>query len=207
MRGRGSPTRSTPGSPPRHLSLHVRALVDGGYLAETRADRLGRCRGRTCIRSPFLDDVDTAELSAPVRDAAAASAAGDGPYSVVRPRGTPGATSARDLGPWLRDDPQSTVFQTTPAARSGGPRGNDPLPLRRHTYEGPSMTLAVPPTVPDPSVRSAIARLRQEFPELAPGPIVLVVRTCREELRGSPDGALPELVERLARQRLRVALD
>ena len=38
-------------------------------------------------------------------------------------------------------------------------------------------------------------------------PIVLVVRTCREELRGSPTDALPELVERLARQRLRVSLD
>ena len=37
--------------------------------------------------------------------------------------------------------------------------------------------------------------------------IVLVVRTCREELRGSPADALPELVERLARQRLRVSLD
>jgi hypothetical protein len=69
------------------------------------------------------------------------------------------------------------------------------------------MTLAVPSTVSDPSVRSAIARLRQEFPELGPDPIVLVVRTCREELRGSPTDALPELVERLARQRLRVALD
>ena len=69
------------------------------------------------------------------------------------------------------------------------------------------MTLAVPPIVPDPSVRSAIERLRQEFPELGPGPIVLVVRTCREELRGSPTDALPELVERLARQRLRVSLD
>jgi hypothetical protein len=68
------------------------------------------------------------------------------------------------------------------------------------------MTLALPPIVPDPSVRSAIARLRQEFPELGPD-LVLVVRTCREELRGSPDGALPELVERLARQRLRVSLD
>jgi hypothetical protein len=68
------------------------------------------------------------------------------------------------------------------------------------------MTLAVPPTV-DPSVRSAVARLRQEFPDIGSGPIVLVVRTCREELRGSPDGALPELVERLARQRLRVDLD
>jgi hypothetical protein len=69
------------------------------------------------------------------------------------------------------------------------------------------MTLAVPPTVPDPSVRSAICRLTQEFPEVGPRSIVLVVRTCREELRGSPHGALPELVERLARQRLRVSLD
>jgi hypothetical protein len=69
------------------------------------------------------------------------------------------------------------------------------------------MTLAVSPIVPDQSVRSAIARLQQEFPELGPDPIVLVVRTCREELRGSPTDALPELVERLARQRLRVSLD
>jgi len=69
------------------------------------------------------------------------------------------------------------------------------------------MPLAAARTVQDPAVRSAIVRLRQEFPELGPGPVVLVVRTCREELRGSPDGALPELVERLARQRLRVSLD
>jgi hypothetical protein len=68
------------------------------------------------------------------------------------------------------------------------------------------MALAVLPSVPDLSVRSATTRLTQEFPELNPGSIVLVVRTCREELRGSPDGALPELVERLARQRLRVSL-
>ena len=65
------------------------------------------------------------------------------------------------------------------------------------------MALAAPPIVSDLSVRSAAQRLAQEFPELAPRSIVLVVRTCREELRGSPDGALPELVERLARQRLR----
>jgi hypothetical protein len=45
-----------------------------------------------------------------------------------------------------------------------------------------------------------------EFPELSPRSIVLVVRTCREDLRGSPADALPELVERLARQRLRVSL-
>jgi hypothetical protein len=69
------------------------------------------------------------------------------------------------------------------------------------------MTLAVPPAAPDPSVGPAITRLSREFPELGCRPISLVVRTCREELRGAPDGALPELVERLARQRLRVSLD
>jgi hypothetical protein len=68
------------------------------------------------------------------------------------------------------------------------------------------MALAVLPSVPDRSVRSATARLAQEFPELSPVSIRLVVRTCREELRGSPTDALPELVERLARQRLRVSL-
>jgi hypothetical protein len=65
------------------------------------------------------------------------------------------------------------------------------------------MALAALPTVSDLSVRSALTRLSAEFPELGHGSIVLVVRTCREELRGSPNDALPELVERLARQRLR----
>jgi hypothetical protein len=68
------------------------------------------------------------------------------------------------------------------------------------------MALAVGPTVPDLSVRSATTRLAGEFPGLSPRSINLVVRTCREQLRGSPTDALPELVERLARQRLRVAL-
>ena len=48
--------------------------------------------------------------------------------------------------------------------------------------------------------------LAGEFPGLSPRSINLVVRTCREQLRGSPTDALPELVERLARQRLRVTL-
>ena len=65
------------------------------------------------------------------------------------------------------------------------------------------MVLAALPTGSDLSVRSALIRLSAEFPELGHGSIVLVVRTCREELRGSPNDALPELVERLARQRLR----
>ena len=65
------------------------------------------------------------------------------------------------------------------------------------------MVLTALPTVADHSVRSALTRLSAEFPELGHGSIGLVVCTCREELRGSPDDALPELVERLARQRLR----
>ena len=65
------------------------------------------------------------------------------------------------------------------------------------------MALATLPTVSDLSVRSALTRLSAEFPELGQRSIVLVVNTCREELRGSPNDALPELVERLARQRLR----
>jgi hypothetical protein len=68
------------------------------------------------------------------------------------------------------------------------------------------MPFAALATVRDPSVRSAVLRLADEFPELRPRSIVLVANTCREELRGSPDGALPELVERLARHRLRVSL-
>jgi hypothetical protein len=70
---------------------------------------------------------------------------------------------------------------------------------------GLSMVLAAPPATTDPSIRSAIVRLSKEFPEMGPS-ISIVVRTCREELRGSPADALPELVERLARQRLRVQL-
>jgi hypothetical protein len=68
------------------------------------------------------------------------------------------------------------------------------------------MPLAAAATGSDSAVRSAVLRLAGEFPDLQPRSIVLVVRTCREELRGSPHTALPELVERLARQRLRVPL-
>ena len=66
----------------RHLSLYVSAVVDGGYLAEQRADRLGKVScGKSCIRFTSLDRVDTTELSALVRDAVAATAAGDNGYS------------------------------------------------------------------------------------------------------------------------------
>jgi hypothetical protein len=73
------------------------------------------------------------------------------------------------------------------------------------------MSLAVPlpsPSDPlepavDPSVESAVTRLGQEFGgRLSSQLVVRVVRDCRRDLGGSPIGAMPELVERLARYRL-----
>jgi Domain of unknown function (DU1801) len=66
----------------RHLSLYVCAVVDGEYIAEARAVRLGKAScGKSCIRFTSLDKVDAAELSALVRDAVAATAAGTNAYS------------------------------------------------------------------------------------------------------------------------------
>ena len=66
----------------RHLSLYVCAVVDGEYLAESRAGRLGKVScGKSCIRFTSLDRVDAEELSALVRDAVAVTAAGDNGYS------------------------------------------------------------------------------------------------------------------------------
>jgi hypothetical protein len=66
----------------RHLSLYVCAVVDGEYLAESRAGRLGKVScGKSCIRFTSLDAVDTDELAALVRDAVAVTAAGENGYS------------------------------------------------------------------------------------------------------------------------------
>jgi hypothetical protein len=66
----------------RHLSLYVAAVVDGGYLAETRADRLGTVScGKSCIRFTSLDRVDADELTLLLRDAVAATAEGENAYS------------------------------------------------------------------------------------------------------------------------------
>jgi hypothetical protein len=77
------------------------------------------------------------------------------------------------------------------------------------------MTLAVPPTSPgscpeppldgpvDPAVQQAVERLRGEYAgKVRPQLVVRVVRESRRDLGGSPIGAMPELVERLARYRL-----
>ncbi len=66
----------------RHLSLYVCAVVDGAYLAEARAGRLGRVScGKSCIRFSSLDRVDRAELTALLQDAVAATRAGTNAYS------------------------------------------------------------------------------------------------------------------------------
>jgi hypothetical protein len=54
----------------------------------------------------------------------------------------------------------------------------------------------------DPAVAAATTRLGSELrlPRLL---VHRVVRACRRDLAGAPPGALPELVERLARERLR----
>jgi hypothetical protein len=68
----------------RHLSLYVCAVVDGEYIAEQRAQRLGKVScGKSCIRFTSLDRVDAGELSALVRDAVAAQAAGENDYSTA----------------------------------------------------------------------------------------------------------------------------
>jgi hypothetical protein len=68
----------------RHISLYVCAVVDGRYLAEQRAERLGKVScGKSCIRFTSLDAVDAGELRAVVRDAVAATASGDNAYYFV----------------------------------------------------------------------------------------------------------------------------
>ena len=73
------------------------------------------------------------------------------------------------------------------------------------------MTLTVPSSTPDSSselpwdlaVEQAVDRLRGEYAgRVRPQLVVRVVRESRRDLGGSPVGALPELVERLARYRL-----
>jgi len=61
----------------RHLSLYVFAVVDGQYLAEARAEQLGKLScGKSCIRFTTLDKVDVVELDRLVRDAVRATAEG-----------------------------------------------------------------------------------------------------------------------------------
>jgi hypothetical protein len=53
------------------------------------------------------------------------------------------------------------------------------------------------------TVPHAVARLAREFPSRHAAIVSATVTRCRRDLDGAPPGALPELLERLARQRLR----
>ncbi|RBY95800.1 hypothetical protein DQ237_11655 [Blastococcus sp. TF02-8] len=79
-----------------------------------------------------------------------------------------------------------------------GPAADEPTgPL-----DGPRASLRRDDEVDD-VVAGAVGRLSGEFSgRVGPQLVVRVVRDCRRELGGSPVGALPELVERLARYRL-----
>jgi hypothetical protein len=70
----------------------------------------------------------------------------------------------------------------------------------------PVASLVADPFV-DNSVDDAVARLAEEFSDRVRRQLIVrVVRDCRRDLGGSPVGALPELVERLARIRLAEAI-
>lgn len=59
------------------------------------------------------------------------------------------------------------------------------------------------PQDPAPLLHEVVLRLRAEFGDAHPDALLsAVVGQCRADLQGSPPGAMPELVERLARQRL-----
>lgn len=67
----------------------------------------------------------------------------------------------------------------------------------------PNQSPAEPAAHDDPTVAAAVARLSAEFaPRVQPSVISRVVVRSRVDLSGAPGPALPELVERLARQRL-----
>lgn len=55
------------------------------------------------------------------------------------------------------------------------------------------------------TVAHAVARLAAEFPGRHVAVVSATVDRCRRDLAGAPPGALPELLERLARQRLRAS--
>jgi hypothetical protein len=60
----------------------------------------------------------------------------------------------------------------------------------------------------DRCIAEAVVRLEREFGGAVQRPAIAeVVRRSHQDLDGPHPAALPELVERLARQRLRVSLD
>ncbi len=68
---------------------------------------------------------------------------------------------------------------------------------------GATLRAEVSVAMNDVSYCDVTERMFSEFERVHPLPVIAaVVRQCREDLEGSSRGALPELCERLARQRL-----
>jgi hypothetical protein len=62
----------------RYVSAYLCATVDGSYVAEANADRLGRVSvGKSCIRVTKLDNIDLDVLAELVRTSADAAAVGN----------------------------------------------------------------------------------------------------------------------------------
>jgi hypothetical protein len=98
--------------------------------------------------------------------------------------GTSGARGASRHPPTHRPEPRTTA---------PGPAHDETTPTVHVTLNPP----------PDTSVPGAVARLSAEFAGRVPERLVdAVVRGSRRDLDSAPHAALPELVERLARQRL-----
>lgn len=88
---------------------------------------------------------------------------------------------------------------------TSGPAADEPTgsSLAAGTDEVDHSGPAVPGDSGDDLVVGAVGRLSGEFSgRVGPRLLVRVVRDCRRDLGGSPVGAMPELVERLARYRL-----
>ena len=59
-----------------------------------------------------------------------------------------------------------------------------------------------PTAMADAAVADAAERLMRELPQRDPHHVATTVLACARDLSGTPVAALPELVERLARERL-----
>ncbi|MFR9802975.1 hypothetical protein ACL02T_11800 [Pseudonocardia sp. RS010] len=80
------------------------------------------------------------------------------------------------------------------------PLTSAPLQSRVPVQSRPGGFAAVPEV---DAVTPAVARLAREFAgRVSRRTVARVVRSCRADLSGVPAGAVPELLERLARQRL-----
>jgi hypothetical protein len=98
------------------------------------------------------------------------------------------------------------AMASRPTPSGEGPR-QDVLTSRRPTGPEPDAPVrsAAPGGQHDGAAHAtaaAVARLSAEFPARRVAVVSRTVDECRRDLDGAPPGALPELLERLARQRL-----